>query len=170
MLYEEQTRGDTMRKLTDNLPGLIGVLILVFVFICSSCENGTEPEQTGSIVGTWQMVSIKMYDTPIGELTIPATQFLEMSGTGATTSILQFDEDGSASVITTYNDSSQDTIAGTWTADGENLIVEGAGIDDTVSFNVSGDTMTLTRTMEINFVPDEPKQDIVLDMIYNRVK
>jgi hypothetical protein len=161
-----------MRKLTNILPGLISVIITVMLFTCSSCDNGTEPapKQNGSIVGTWQMVSIKMYDTPIGDLTIPAAQFLEMSGTGATTSILQFIEDSSASVITTYEDSSQDTIAGTWTSDGNSLTVEGAGIDDTVLFNVEGDTMTLTRTMAINFTPDSPKEDIVIDMIYNRVK
>ena len=140
-------------------------------FICSSCDNATDPEQNagGSIIGTWQMVTIKMYDTPVGELTIPASQFLEMSGTGATKSILQFNEDGTASVATTYEDSSQDTIAGTWTSEGDDLIVEGAGIDDTVSYLVDGNTMTLTRIMAINFTPEGPKEDIVVDMIYNRV-
>ena len=161
-----------MKKLTNIITGLIGVIYLVMLFTYSSCDNSTDPDpkEEGSIIGTWQMVTIKMYDTPVGELTIPAAQFLEMSGTGATTSILQFDEDGSASVITTYNDSSQDTIAGTWTSEGDNLIVEGAGIDDTVSFDVDGDTMTLTRIMAINFTPEAPKEDIVIDMIYNRVK
>ncbi len=161
-----------MRKSTNLLPGLISVIITVMLFTCSSCDNGTEPapKQNGSIVGTWQMVTIKMYDTAVGDLTIPAAQFLLMSGTGATTSILQFNEDGSASVTTTYTDSSPDTIAGTWTSDGNSLTVEGAGIDDTVSFNVDGDTMTLTRTMAINLVPNGPKEDTIVDMIYNRVK
>ncbi len=161
-----------MRKLTNILPGLMGVIVTVMLFTFSSCDNATDPEpkQGGSIIGTWQMVTIKMYDTPVGELTIPATQFLEMSGTGATTSILQFNEDSTASVTTTYEDASQDTIDGTWTADGDDLTVEGAGIDDTVSFDVEGDTMTLTRIMAINFTPESPKEDIVVDMIYNRVQ
>ena len=161
-----------MRKLTNLLPGLIGVIVTVMLLAFSSCDNATDPEpkKEGSIIGTWQMVTIKMYDTPVGELTIPAAQFLEMSGTGATKSILQFNEDNTASVTTTYEDTSQDTIDGTWSADGNNLSVEGAGIDDTVTFEVDGDRMSLTRTMPINFTPEGPKEDIVVEMIYNRVQ
>ncbi len=161
-----------MRKAANLIPGLSIVIITGLLFICSSCDNATDPEpkKQGSIIGTWQMVTIKMYDTPIGELTIAASQFLEMSGTGATKSVLQFNEDGSASVATTYIDSSQDTIPGTWTSDGNNLMVEGAGIDDTVSYDVNGDEMTLSLTMAINFTPEAPKEDVEIDMIYNRIE
>ena len=161
-----------MIKSTNIITGLISVMILIMLFSYSGCDNSTDPDQKeeGSIIGTWQMETIKMYDTPIGELTVSATQFLEMSGTGATNSILQFNEDSSASVITTYNDSSQDTISGTWTFVGDSLHVVGAGIDDTVGYGVDGNQMTLTRIMAINFTPNAPKEDIVIDMIYKRIE
>lgn len=159
-----------MRKFTNILPALFGAIILVFLFTIISCDSGTESKNEGTIIGAWQMVTIKMYDTPVGTLTIQAEQFLSMSGTGATTSILQFNEDGSAFVATTYTDSDPDTINGTWTSDGDSLTVVGAGIDDTVSFNVDGTTLTLTRIMAINLTPDAPKEDTTIDMIYSRVQ
>jgi len=161
-----------MKKSTNIITSLIGVIYLVILFTCSSCDNSTDPKpkEKGSIIGTWQMATIKMYDTPIGELTIPASQFLGMSGTGATESILQFNEDNSASVTTTYNDSTQDTIPGTWTLVGDSLNIVGAGMDDTVGYGVDGNVMTLTRIMAINFTPTSPKEDIVIDMIYNSIE
>ncbi|MBN1446610.1 MAG: lipocalin family protein [Bacteroidetes bacterium] len=149
-----------------------GTLIAMILFAAAACDNGTDPAPAapGSIVGVWEMTTIVMYDTPVGELTIPAAQFLQMSGTGAAKSVLEFREDGSASVVTTYADSSQDTIQGTWSADGNNLTVAGAGIDDIVQSKVDGNTLTLTRTMAINFVPDGPKEDIVVDMKYTRIE
>lgn len=161
-----------MRKFKNVLVGIIIATMSIFLFTGSSCDNGTDPKpkENGSIVGTWQMVTIKMHDTPIGEMTIPAAQFLGMSETGAKASVLQFTVDGSASVLTTYADDSQDSIPGTWTSEGDKLTVEGAGIDDTVTFKVDGDTMTITRVMAINFVPDTPKEDITIDFIYNRIE
>lgn len=152
------------------LRGLITVIFAVLICTCTSCNNTTEPEKEDTIVGTWQMVTIMMYDTPAGTLTIPAAQFLAMSETGATTSVLQFNEDGSASVATTYSEANPDTIAGTWVADGDQLTVVGAGIDDTVTFKVDDDVLTLSRIMSINFVPNTPKQDVNIDMIYDRIK
>ena len=151
---------------------LTGTLIAVFLFVSVSCDNGTDPAPvlpSNTIIGSWEMTTIIMHDTPVGELTIPAAQFLAMSATGAAKSVLNFQEGGEASVVTTYEDSSQDTISGTWSSEGVNLTVEGAGIDDTVTFEVDESTLTLTRTMAINFVPDGPKEDIVIDMIYNRI-
>ncbi|MBN1560981.1 hypothetical protein JW998_12080, partial [candidate division KSB1 bacterium] len=80
------------------------VFALMLILVGSGCDkdNGVEPEKNQSIIGAWRMVSVTLKDTPIGDLTLPAAQFLEMSGTGATTSTLRFNEDGSASVTTTY--------------------------------------------------------------------
>ena len=162
-----------MKKSTNIITGFLGVIYLVMLFSYSSCDNSTDPDpdpkEKGSIIGTWQMVTIKMYDTQVGDLTVPASQFLGMSGTGATQSILQFNADSSASVTTTYSDSTQDTIPGTWTIIGDSLNVVGAGIDDTIGYGVEGNVMTLTRIMAINLLPTSPKEDIVLDMIYNGI-
>lgn len=161
-----------MRKLTTKWHGVLAVLMTVMLFIFISCDKSTEPEPKpeGSIIGTWRMVTIILYDTPVGNLTIPAATFLELSETGATTSTLQFNEDGTAAVITTYEDAPQDTIDGTWSAEGDQMAVQGAGIDTTVTFKVDGDNMSLTRTMPINLTPEAPKEDIVVEMKYSRVK
>ncbi|PLX31608.1 MAG: hypothetical protein C0600_05165 [Ignavibacteria bacterium] len=150
---------------------LSGTLIAAILLIGAGCDNGTDPDPVvpDTHIGVWEMTTIVLYDTPIGTMTIPAAQFLGMSGTGAAKSILEFKDDGTASVITTYDDSSQDTISGTWTEDGNNLIVSGAGIDDTVQFTVDATTLTITRTMAINFTPEGPKEDIVVDMVYTRI-
>ena len=151
------------------------VLILLMLAVGAGCDGGAEnlPEPD-PIVGSWQMVTIVMYDTPVGILTGPAAQFLAMSGTGAAESVLEFRQDdgtdGTATVTTTYDDNSQDTMDGTWTAEGTELTVVGAGIDGTVTYRIEEDTtLTLTRTMPISFVPNTPEEDIVLDMVYNRV-
>lgn len=149
-----------------------GTLVAMILFAATACDNGTDPApaDTSTFIGVWEMTTIIMYDTPVGEMTIPAAQFLGMSGTGAAKSVLEFRQDGTASVVTTYTDTSQDTLAGTWSADGNNLAVSGAGIDDTVQVKVEGNTLTLTRTMAINFTPDGPKEDIVVDMKYTRIE
>ena len=148
-----------------------GALIAIMLFVATACDNATDPAPVvpDTIVGAWEMTTIVMYDTPIGEMTIPAAQFLGMSGTGAAKSVLEFKTGGAAAVFTTYSDSSQDTISGTWSATGNNLTVTGAGIDDTVQFKVDATLLTLTRIMAINFTPTDPKQDIVVDMKYTRI-
>lgn len=149
-----------------------GVLVAVTLLISAGCDNGTDPDPVvpATFIGVWQMTTIIMYETPIGTMTIPAAQFLAMSGTGAAKSILEFKEDGTASVLTTYDDNSQDTIAGTWTEQGDSLTVSGAGLDDTVQWKAEATKLTLTRVMAINFTPESPKQDIVVDMVYTRVE
>lgn len=152
---------------------IIAVALVAVVLIAGAgCDNGTDPEPVvpDTFIGIWEMTTIVMYETPIGTMTIPAAQFLAMSGTGAAKSILEFKEDGTASVVTTYDDSSQDTISGTWTEAGDSLTVSGAGIDDTVQFKVDATTLTLTRIMAINFTPESPKEDIVVDMVYTRIE
>lgn len=144
-------------------------VITLNLFTNSSCEKGVEPEKNVSIIGTWRMVNVKMKDTLLGDLTLTAEYFLEMSGTGATSSILQINEDGTASVTTTYTDSSEVVVPGTWTIDGNKLTMEGAGIDDTVTYEVDGNTLTLTMIMSIDFDSNGTPEDIEIDMIYNRM-
>ena len=145
--------------------------IAMSLFVGSGCDedNGVEPKENKSIVGSWRLSSVKMKGTPVGELTLPAAQFLEMSETGATTSTLRFSEDGSASLITTYADSADDVVAGSWTKNGDKLTIDGAGIDDTVTYNVDGNTLTLTMMMPIDFYSDGTPEDTELDMIYTRL-
>ncbi|MBR9975728.1 MAG: lipocalin family protein [Bacteroidetes bacterium] len=148
------------------------VIVAVVLFSAVGCDNETDPVQpvNNTIIGSWDMTVIVMYDTPVGELTIPAAQFLAMGAEGAAKSTLQFRDDNTASVVTTYTDSHQDTISGTWSTNGNSLTVQGAGIDGTVQFTVDATTLVLTRTMPIAFTPGGPTQDIVLDMKYNRIQ
>jgi len=149
---------------------LVSALTLILV-VGNGCDkdNGAEPVKNQSLIGAWRMVSVTLKDTPIGNLKVPAAQFLELSGTGATTSTLRFNEDGSASVTTTYADSADAVVAGTWTKEGRQLTIGGAGIDDTVGCAVDGNTLTLTRRMPIDFNFDGTAEDMEVDMVYNRL-
>jgi hypothetical protein len=161
-----------MNRSLQRIPIVTGTLFAIMLLVAVACDNGTDPDPvtpSETFIGTWEMTNIVMYDTPIGEMTIPAAQFLGMSGTGAAKSVLQFEQNGTVAVFTTYTDSSQDTISGTWSVDGNDLAVSGAGIDDTVQYKVDASILTLTRVMAINFTPESPKEDIVLDMNYTRI-
>jgi len=147
----------------------IVTVILSGLFAGLQCDKGTDSEKTGSIIGSWRMATVIMKDTPVGNLTLQAEDFLELSGTGATTSTLQFNEDGSAALTTTYTDGSEEVVPGAWTTDGSELNLEGAGIDDTVLYDVDGNTLTLTIILPIDFDSDGTTEDTEVDMIYNRL-
>ena len=105
----------------------------------------------------------------MGNLYLTANIFLQMSGTGATSSTLQLNEDGSASVTTTYEDDSEEEVPGTWTIEGNQLNLVGAGIDDIVPYSINGNTLTLTLTLPVDFDSDGTSEDTEIDMIYNRL-
>ncbi|MBN1895528.1 hypothetical protein JW906_13605 [bacterium] len=157
-----------MRASIKTALALLGSAMLMSLCTGSSCDKGTEPKKSGSLTGKWRMVRVLMKDTPVGNLTLTAESFLAASGTGATSSVLQINEDGSASVTTTYEDSSVVVVPGTWTRDGDQLTLDGAGIDDTVTCQVDGDTLTLTLIMPIDFDQDGTADDTEIDMIYSR--
>jgi hypothetical protein len=132
-------------------------------------DNGAEPVKDQSIIGAWRLASITIKDTPIGDFKVPAAQFLAMSGTGATTSTLRFNEDGSVILTTTYADSADGVVPGTWTAEGDTLTIVGAGLDGTIGYDVDGNTLALTRRMPIDFDFDGIPEDREIDMIYKRL-
>jgi hypothetical protein len=146
-------------------------LLAITLIFGNSCDNdnGAEPEKNQSLVGAWRMVSVTIKDTPIGDFKVQASQFLELSGTGATTSTLTFNEDGSASLTTTYADSADEVVPGTWVQEGDLLTIGGVGIDDTVGFAVNGNSLTLTRRMPIDFDFDGTPEDREIDMVYSRL-
>lgn len=149
---------------------VVSVLAIILIF-GSGCDkdNGAEPEKNQSLIGAWRMSRVVIKDTPIGDFPVAASQFLELSGTGATTSTLRFNEDGSASLTTTYADSADEVIAGTWTQEGDQLTIHGAGFDETVGYAVDGNTLTLTRMMPIDFDFDGTAEDREVDMVYSRL-
>jgi len=149
---------------------LVSALLLILV-AGTGCDkdDGVEPEKNQSIIGTWRMVSVTLKDTPIGDLTVPAAQFLSMSETGATTSTLQFNADGSAALTTTYADKADDVVAGTWAKEGDKLTIGGAGIDDTVGYHVDGNSLTLTMIMPIDFDSNGVAEDTEIDMVYTKL-
>lgn len=164
-------QGGAMRTLTRIILLLLVSAIMLSMVVGSGCakDNGVEPKKNESIVGTWRMVSVTLKNTPVGDLKLTAEYFLKMSGTGATTSTLQFNEDGSASLTTTYADSADDVVPGTWSKDGDKLTIGGAGIDDTVSYNIDGSTLTLTMMMPIDFASDGTPEDTEINMVYTKL-
>jgi hypothetical protein len=142
------------------------VLTLSTVFLTCEGDNNTEPEVNESLVGSWALTSVVMRDTPIGTMTMAAGAFLGMSGTGAATSTLVFVADGTVTLITTYTDESEDTEPGTWSQEGDSLVVDGAGIDQTVSYELDDTSLTLTRIFQIDFDGDGTSEDTPTDMIY----
>ncbi len=147
---------------------LVVVLTLIIGLACEK-DSGTAPEKNDSILGSWRLVDVVLKDTPVGDMTLSANLFLEMSETGAQTSTMQFNEDGSAALITTYENNSSDTVPGIWSKDGDELTIGGAGIDDTVGCDVDGNSLTLTMSMLIDFDSDGTPEDITVDMNYTRL-
>jgi hypothetical protein len=145
--------------------------ILLSLVVGSGCkeDNGVEPQKNESLEGSWRLTSVTMKDTPVGDITLTAAQFLEMSGTGATTSTMQFNEDGSAALTTTYEDADDEVVPGTWSKDGDKLIIVGAGIDDTVPYAINGSTLTLTIILPIKFDPDGTAEDTEINMVYTKL-
>ena len=148
----------------------ISVLSIMLLMVFTGCEeDGSDDEQEYSVVGSWLMSSVVLKDTPIGDLTLTASGFLGQSGTGAETSTLNLNEDGSAATITTYEAAPDSTEPGTWTRDGNRLAIEGAGIDDSVPFSVDSETLTLTLTMPIDFDMNGVAEDTQVDMTYQKL-
>jgi hypothetical protein len=160
-----------MNSISSKIPLLFVSAIILSLIIGSGCnkDNGVEPEKNESLEGSWRLISVTLKDTPVGNITMPAAQFLEMSGTGATTSTLQFNEDGSAVLITTYAEGDDDIVPGTWSKDGDKLTIIGAGIDDTVPYAIEGSKLTLTIMMPIDFASNGNAVDTQIDMVYTKL-
>jgi hypothetical protein len=153
---------------------LFASAIILGLVVGSGCkeDNGVEPqnnESNESLEGSWRLTTVTLKDTPVGDMTLPAAQFLEMSGTGATTSTMQFTEDGSAAVTTTYEEGDDVVIPGTWRKESDKLVIEGAGIDQTVPYAIDGSTLTLTIILPIDFDSDGTADDTDVDMIYTKL-
>jgi len=145
---------------------LISSIILFMGAMSCDNDNGVDANKNESIIGTWALDQVIMKGTPVGNLEFTGAQFLELSGLGATSSTMQFNEDGTASVTTTYVDKDDEIVPGTWSQDGRKLIISGAGIDDTVGFDLDGNTLTLMIMMPIDFDSDGVAEDTAIDMIY----
>jgi hypothetical protein len=145
--------------------------LMYTLFTGSSCDKATEPqeEEEATLTGSWRMANITIKDTPVGNLTMTASAFLGMSGTGATTSTLQFNEDGTCATITTYDDGSEESVPGTYTVEGDQLAITGAGIDATVPYTLTSTTLTITIIMAIDFNSDGELEDFAIDMTYNKI-
>lgn len=137
---------------------------------CSEDDNGVSPENTSeTLVGTWKFKAATMYDTPVGDLTFSADAMLSQSGTGAVSSVVQLNEDGTAATTTKYDDGTEETVEGTWTSEGDQITVEGAGLDDTFTYRFSSGDLIITMIMPIDFAQDGNLIDIRVDMVYERI-
>jgi hypothetical protein len=94
---------------------------------------------------------------------------LAQSGTGAVSSVLQINEDGTAATTTGYADGTEDTVEGIWSADGNELTVNGAGLDEALSYRFSNGDLIITMMMAIDFAQNGNFIDIQVDMVYERI-
>ena len=117
--YKYKNQGYPMHPMSRKIPLLFVLASVLSLVAGSGCnkDNGVEPVKNESLEGSWRLTSVILKDTPVGDMTLPAATFLEMSGTGATTSTMQFNEDGSASLTTTYEEGDDDVVPGTWSKD-----------------------------------------------------
>jgi hypothetical protein len=148
---------------------VISILSISLLLVFGGCEEDGDDEQKYSVIGSWLMSSVVLKDTPIGDLTMTASGFLGQSGTGAQTSTLILNEDGTAATITSYEAAPDSTEPGTWSQDGNKLAIEGAGIDDIVPFSVGSTSLTLTLTIPIDFDLDGVADDTQVDMTYEKI-
>ena len=160
-----------MHSISRKIPLLFFSAIMLSLVVGSGCnkDSGVEPQENESLEGSWRLTSVTLKDTPVGDMTLPAAQFLALSGTGATTSTMQFNEDGSAAVTTTYEEGDDEVIPGTWSKEGDKLVIVGAGIDDTVPYAIEGSTLTFTIILPIDFASDGNPVDTEIDMVYTKL-
>jgi len=148
----------------------IFIMIMTSLIILVACEESDPDDvEEPTLVGSWLLSKVVMRDTPVGTLNMTADGFLGQSGTGAQTSTLTLNEDGTASVTTTFAASADTTEAGTWVQDEDQLIIENAGINATVPFQMDATSLTLTLIFPIDFLQNGEFQDIQVDMIYDRL-
>ena len=147
-----------MHSISRKITFLFVSAFMLSLVVGSGCNKDSvvEPKTNESLEGSWRLTSVTLKGTPVGDMTLPAAQFLELSGTGATTSTMQFNEDGSAAVTTTYEE-------------GDKLVIVGAGIDDTVPYAIDGSTLTLTIILPIDFASDGNPVDTEIDMVYTKL-
>ena len=151
---------------------LLFVISIVLLSLLIACENPDENETKSdpTIVGSWLMTNILIKDSPVGDLSMSASAFLGMSGTGALTSTLTFSEDSTASVTTTYESAPDTTEPGFWLQSGDSLIIDGAGIDATVPFVLEANSLTITIILPIDFAQNGTPIDTNVDMTYSSVE
>ena len=149
---------------------LITILSVTLIISLANCENDEgDDDQEYTIVGSWLLSSVVLKDTPVGNLNMTAAGFLGQSGTGAETSTLSLNEDGSAAVTTTYTAAPDTTEPGSWSQEDDLLTIDGAGIDATVPFTLESSTLTLQHTFAIDFDLDGVTEDTQVDMTYQRL-
>ncbi|MBN2416392.1 hypothetical protein JXO52_11150 [bacterium] len=158
-----------MRSVTRILLLMLAAVIAAGLLTGSSCDNGSGSKSSGSIIGTWLFDRVTIYDTPIGDMDLSASSFLNMSETGVTSMTLQVNEDGTAALTDTFADGSDTVIPGTWTEVDGDVTIIGAGMDENATFDVDGNTLTVTIRMGIDFDLDGVETETRIDMIYKRV-
>jgi|GEM_PF-3292687 len=164
-----ETHGRPMKRRTYRI--IFATLLIIGTALVSSCssDSGSEPEENTTLTGSWQMKSVTMKGTPVGNLTLSAESFLGMSGTGAVRSVLTLNEDGSAVTVTSYEAAADHSEPGQWLLDGDLLSIDGAGIDDSVPYLLQNRILTLTVIMAIDFEQDGTAQDTEVDMSYEKL-
>ena len=160
-----------MYRMSRKIQVLFVSAMILSLVAASGCkeDNGVEPVPDAPLEGSWRMTNVVLRDSPVGDITMTAAQFLEMSGTGAQTSTMQFNEDGTAALITTYDEGEDEVVPGTWSKDGDTLVIDGAGMDATVPYAIKGNTLTLTIILAIAFDPEAPAEDTNVDMVYAKL-
>lgn len=132
-----------MNKLKLCVTGIVGIVsVSLIALLASGC--GDDDPTTHELVGTWDLEQMIMSFT-IGGQTIIDTMTPDEDTISATIIV----EDDNTFTSISDMQGQVDTIDGTWSTEGDSLILAPSDTTETITFqyNVSGNTLTMTGTM-----------------------
>lgn len=135
-----------MKKLY-HLTELLGMVLLAFIFVGSTCKKSTDSDNGDPLVGTWELVKMTMYDTSTGDVVMTA-------GTPGFNSVTLVIRGDGTHTVTSDDNGTTETINGTWSVSGNTLTVNQEGEVITATYTIAGNTMTFTLPMTMDFDGD----------------
>ncbi|MBN2416393.1 lipocalin family protein [bacterium] len=156
-----------MRKAMRYMLLVVVAMLMVGLFIGSSCDKSTNGGKDTSLVGTWKMLTMTMSLSNGAQITYtPAVM-------GYTSIRISLDEDGSATATLAHTDGSLETYEGIYDVDGDEITLSGTDIfEGTYDYDISGDKLTITVTeTDDNGTPGDPSDDtsMTLTVVFEKI-
>jgi len=151
-----------MKKITRNMLMLTVVALMAGLFTGSSCDKSTK-SKTDALVGTWDFVSMTMFDTLLGDIAL-------------TKSLLEYEQfsmvvknDGTITITSKEKGKALKVETGNWKIVNDTVVINGAGVNQTVKYKISGKTLTISMVMKEDLNKDGVKEEIKVDMIWTKI-
>lgn len=149
-----------MRKIMRVTLMVVVAMLMVGLFIGSSCDKSTNGSKDASLVGTWKMFNMTMTLSNGAQVTYtPAAM-------GYTSVRITLNEDGTATATLADTDGTVETYNGIYDVDGDEITLSGTDIfEGTYTYDISGDRLTITVTeTDDNGTPADPSDDMSMTM------